>query len=156
MLAYLSPGSGRPLCTPVLLWAVWVVLAAGLAVPWGLARLPPSPGPAPLPPQALATLAYGLGISLAAAALWLRKRHAGPAAGPSAALRTGCLRCRCLALFAGMGLAHSMAWLGYAAWLADSRTPAFSVLLAMAAATLWLVRPRAEDAGAASLPRSKP
>lgn len=149
MFAYISAGAGRLRCTPALLWAVWAVLAAGLAVPWALARLPPNPGPAPLPPQALATLAYGLGISLAAAALWLRKRHAGPATA-------GCLRCRCLALSAGMGLAHGMAWLGYAAWLADSRTPAFSVLLAMAAATLWLVRPRAEDVGAASLPRSKP
>lgn len=111
---------------------IWIVLAANLCIPWGLTQLPLPHFVLPqLDPQTLANLAYGLGISLSAAALLVRRRWPGlpqPARYFQAVLISSIL-------------AESIAWLGFAAWLSDSQTPALQTLLVMAAVVFWLIRP---------------
>lgn len=130
------------------LWVIWSALAAGILLPLGITLLPlalPHPATPPLSPQALANLAYGLGIGLAAAALLLRKRWQ-TSGGHLESSGSGADAARyCQAVLLSGVLADGIAWLGFLAWLADSRTPAFYTLLAMAAIVFWLTRPRAEE-----------
>lgn len=105
-------------------------MVAGLALPAWLVNsalpLPRVTEPA-LDPAVLINGAYGIGLALAAAALMFHRREASGKRLPS--------------LLVSAALADSLAWLGFAAWLAGAEARVFYTLLTMAVAVLWLVRP---------------
>lgn len=120
----------------------WTVLAASaLLLPLFISQLPlPHPAAQPLEPHTLANAAYSLGIFLAAASLMLRRRAARPTGAMPPAYNFQ-------VMLASAVLAEAIAWLGFAAWLADASTPAFHTMLLISAVVFWLIRP-AQPAGA--------